>query len=74
MKIDSTHVDLCLAEQGMTRSQLAERSGVARTNLSTILGRGTCTAATLGKIARGLGVPAAEIVGSAEKGGGRSSA
>lgn len=74
MKIDSARVDLCLADQGMTRSQLAERSGVARTNLSVILSRGTCNSATLGKIARGLGVPAAEIVGSAEEGGGRSSA
>lgn len=74
MKINSQRVDLCLADRGMTRSQLAELSGVARTNLSTILGRGTCTAATLGKIARGLGVPAAEIVGNAAEEGRRSSA
>lgn len=64
MRIDSQRVYLCLAERSMTQKQLAELCGVPRTNISTILGRGTCTAATLGKIARGLGVPVEEIAGS----------
>lgn len=47
----------------MSRTELAKRSGIARTSISTILGRGKCTAATLGKIARGLDVRAEEISG-----------
>ena len=63
MRINTRQVNLCLAERGMTRAQLAEKSGIARTNISTVLGRGTCTAVTLNKIARGLGVAPALIMG-----------
>ena len=61
MKINTNKVMLILAEQGMTKAALAERSGMARQNISMILGRGTCEPATAGKLAKGLGVPVAEI-------------
>lgn len=62
MKIDTKKVALFLAEQELTKTALAERSGMSRQNISTILGRGTCEPATAGKLAKGLGVPVAEIV------------
>ena len=61
MKIDTKKVVLILAEQGLTKTALAERSGMSRQNISTILGRGTCEPATSGKLAKGLGVSVAEI-------------
>ena len=61
MKIDTKKVVLILAEQGLTKTALAERSGMSRQNISTILWRGTCEPATAGKLAKGLGVSVAEI-------------
>ena len=60
MKIDTKKVVLILAEQGLTKTALAERSGMSRQNISTILGRGTCEPATAGKLVKGLGVFVAE--------------
>lgn len=62
MKIDTKKVAVILAEQGLTKTAFAERCGVSRQNISTILGRGTCEPATAGKLANGLGVPVTEIV------------
>lgn len=62
MKINTNKVLLILAEKGMTRSELATVSGICRQNISTILNRGTCSPVTAGKIAKGLGIPVAEIM------------
>lgn len=62
MKIDTNKVTLILAEQEMTKKVLAEKSGICRQNISIILGRGTCTPATAGKIAKALDIPIAEII------------
>lgn len=62
MKIDTKRVAVILAEQGLSKTAFAERSGVSRQNISTILGRGTCEPATAGKLAKGLGVPVSEIL------------
>lgn len=62
MRIDTIKVKLILAEQEMTRTELAERCGISRQNVSTILTRGTCEPKTAGKLAKGLGIPVAEIV------------
>ena len=43
-------------------SELAEKSGLCRQNLSTIKNRGTCSALTAVKIAAALGVDVAEII------------
>ncbi len=62
MRIDTKKITLILAEQGLTKTAFAERSGVSRQNISTILGRGTCEPATAGKLAKGLGVDVSEII------------
>lgn len=62
MRIDTNKVQLLLAEKEMSKTDLAVKSGICRQNISIILGRGTCTPATAGKIAKALGVDAREIV------------
>lgn len=62
MKINAHKIKLILAEMEMTRSDLAAKCGISRQNISTILTRGTCELKTAGKLAKGLGVPLAEIV------------
>lgn len=62
MRIDTKKVALLLAEQSITKTVLAERCGISRQNISTILTRGTCEPKTAGKLAKGLGIDPAEIV------------
>lgn len=62
MTIDTIWVETTVAERGLTKSELAARSGISRQSLSTILRRGTCEPKTAGKLAAGLGVPVAEII------------
>lgn len=61
MKINTNKVILLLAEKEMSKSELAQKSGISRQNLSTILGRGSCSPKTAGKIAKGLGIPVSEL-------------
>ena len=62
MKIDSIKIKLLMAEQGINQSVLAERCEISRQNISTMLARGTCSIAKVGKLAKALGVDAREIV------------
>ena len=62
MKIDSIKIKLLMAEQGINQSELAERCGIARQNISNMLGRGTCSIKKVGQLAKALGVSVAEIV------------
>lgn len=62
MTINTTRIETMLAEQGMTKAELAARCGVSRQNFSTIIRRGTCEPKTAGKLAAGLGVPVTEII------------
>lgn len=62
MKINAHKIKLILAEMDMTRTDLAAKCGISRQNISTILTRGTCAPKTAGRLAKGLGVPLAEIV------------
>lgn len=62
MKLNSFVIETMLAERGMTKAELAYKSGFSRQNLSTIIHRGTCEPKTAGKLARGLGVPLEKIV------------
>ena len=66
MKINKMKVETLLAERGLTKAELAAQCGVSRQNISTILLRGTCEPRTVGKLAAGLGVAVAEIVGEAQ--------
>lgn len=62
MKIDSIKIKLLMVEQEINQSALAERCGITRQNVSTMLARGTCSIAKVGKLAKALGVNAREIV------------
>lgn len=62
MKIRRDKINILLAEQGMTKAELAAITGVSRQNISTIINRGTCEPRTAGKLADGLGVPVSEII------------
>ena len=62
MRIDTNKVQVLLAEREMSKTDFAAESGICRQNISIIIGRGTCTPVTAGKIAKALGVPVAEIV------------
>ena len=61
MKLNTAAILCLLARNGMTRTELAERAGVSRQQISTIMLRGTCSPKTAGKIALGLDVPVEEI-------------
>lgn len=66
MTISATKINLLKAEQRLTNVALAERSGISRQSISTILLRGTCNPITAGKLARGLGVSVADIIKEGE--------
>ena len=62
MKINLRNLELFLAQNQMTASELSERSGVCKQSLSIIRYRGTCQPVTLAKIAKGLGVDPADLI------------
>lgn len=62
MRINSNRVVSTLAEKQMNRATLANAAGLTRSQLSTILKRGTATEITIGKIAAGLDIPPAMII------------
>lgn len=62
MNISARRIEEILAERGMTKSDLACRCGVSRQNISTIVRRETAAPKTVGKIAKGLGVPVTDIL------------
>lgn len=61
MNISTKRIEALLAESDMTKTTLAERSGLCRQNISTIIRRGTCEPRTANKLAKGLGVTVADI-------------
>lgn len=62
MYIDGLKIEMFLAEQGLTKAALADKCGISRQNISTIVRRGTCEPKTAGKLARGLGVEIEDIL------------
>lgn len=62
MNLCTTKIETMLAERGMTKSAYAERCGISRQNVSTIIRCGTCEPRTAGKLAAGLGVPVVDII------------
>ena len=62
MEISKRKIKFLMAKQGLTTKALAERMNTQANNLSTVLVRGTCRPATLGRIARALGVDVVEIL------------
>ena len=62
MTINAKRIEAILAKQGITKAALADRCGMCRQNISTIIRRGTCEPRTAGKLAAGLGVPLEDIL------------
>lgn len=62
MKLRTHNIKCLIAGQKMSIAKLAEKIGMSRQQLSVILAKGTCTTASVGKIAEGLGVEIGEIV------------
>ncbi len=62
MTIDTAKIDLLLAEQGMSKKELAGKCGLSRQRVCAIICRGSCEPRTAGKLAAGLGVPVKDIV------------
>lgn len=62
MNIDAIKIEIWLAELGITKAELAERSGLSRQTIHNIVWRGTCEPRTAGKLARGLGLDVPEIL------------
>jgi len=62
VKINLRNLELFLAQNQMTASELSERSGVCKQSISIIRYRGTCQPVTLAKIAKGLGVDPADLI------------
>lgn len=62
MIIKPQQIETLLAAQGITKTELSERSGISRQSISTIIRRGTCEPRTAGKLAAGLGVSLTTIV------------
>lgn len=62
MKIDVTKVETVLATRGLSKTELAKRSGIYPQNISAILRRGVCEPRTAGKLAAGLDVSVSEII------------
>ncbi len=66
MKINKLKLDLLQAKREMNCTQLAEKSGISRQNLSTIRQRGTCSILSAAKIAKALEVELTEIIETEE--------
>lgn len=62
MTINTQRIETKMAELGLTKKALAANCGISAQNVSTIIRRGTCEPKTAGKLAKGLGVPVAEII------------
>lgn len=62
MTINNTKFEIALAESGLTMAELAERAGVSRQRIHTILNSKKTTPQAVGKVARGLGVKVTEII------------
>ena len=62
MNISKRKIELLQARRQLTNEEFAKRSGVNSRNINLAKNRGSCTIATAGKIAKGLGVDVTEIL------------
>lgn len=61
-RISKDKISFIMAENNMLQKDLAEKSGMSRGNLSTIINGKNCQARTLIKIAKALGCDITEIL------------
>lgn len=62
MNISATKIETILAERGITKVTLANKAGISRQNISTIIRRGSAEPKTVGKLAAALGVSVEELI------------
>lgn len=62
MTINNTKFEIALAESGLSMGELAERAGLSRQRIHTILNSKKATPQAVGKVARGLSVKVTEII------------
>jgi DNA-binding XRE family transcriptional regulator len=62
MEVSTKRIERCMASQGLTQTVLAEKAGITRQTLSTVLAKGRGSTLTAFKIARGLGVDIEQIL------------
>lgn len=62
MTINNTKFEIALAESGLSMGELAERAGLSRQRIHTILNSKKATPQAVVKVARGLGVKVTEII------------
>lgn len=62
MTLNKLRIVTLIAEQQTTQASLAQKCGLSRQSLNTILRRGTCEIRTAGKLAVGLGVNVEDIL------------
>lgn len=61
VKLNIPEIKRLSAVNKFTNTVLAERSGISRQNISTILRRGTCSAINAGRLAEALEVDVCKI-------------
>ena len=59
---NAKNIDLIIAEKEMLQEELCKKAGISQQTLSTIRRTGRASLTTIGKIARALGVPVADII------------
>ena len=62
MKVNGQKIEEILADRGLKKKEFSGLCGISPQNISTVVKRGTCEPRTAGKLARGLGVPLADII------------
>lgn len=62
MRIDKIKIMVVLAKKGLNQTELAEKIGMSRGNLSTIVNGKRCKVETVIKIATALGVEYSELL------------
>ena len=62
MKIKVSMLYAGIAQNKITMTELAKRTGLAKQSISAIIHRGSCSPKTVGKIADALGVDVKEII------------
>ena len=62
MKVSLLKIQIIMARNGITQSELARRCNTSRQNISRVITKGRCTPITAGRIASGLGVDVSEIM------------
>lgn len=62
MKISKSKLEIAMARAELNRNTLAEKANMPIPTICNVLMRGTCKPATVGRVAKALGVDVTEII------------